>query len=56
MALLVRGPAFQVLQAAGNLIWLGAVVVWVMLLARSWRGETWRVPLAGDLAEKIAGR
>ena len=56
VALLVRGHAFQVLQAAGNLLWLVAVAVWVVLLAKCWRGETWRVPLAGDLAEKIAGR
>jgi len=23
-------------------------------LLKAWRGETWRVPLAGDLAKKIA--
>jgi len=27
----------------------------LLLLLRTWRGETWRLPIAGDLAVKIAG-
>ena len=55
LALLTGARAFQALQAAGNLIWLGAIGLWIVLLLKAWRGETWRVPLAGDLADKIAG-
>jgi uncharacterized membrane protein len=32
---------------------VAAVVLWLMLLVRTWRGETWRVPIAGDLASRI---
>ena len=56
LALLTAGRAFQALQAVGNLIWLGAMGVWMILLVTTWRGSGWRIPLAGDLAETIAGR
>jgi len=55
MAFLVTGPSFQLLQAAGNVVWLGAVALWLVLLLKTWRGETWRVPVIADLADKIAG-
>ena len=46
--------AFQLFQAVGNLLWLGTVVLWLYLLLKAYRGETWRIPVAGDLAVKIA--
>lgn len=55
-ALLVPGLAFQLVQTVGNLVWLGAVALWVVLLVRTWRGDSWRVPLVGAWAERIAGR
>jgi uncharacterized membrane protein len=55
VAFFVAGPSFRLLQAAGNVVWLGAVALWLVLLLRTWRGETWRVPMAADLADKIAG-
>jgi uncharacterized membrane protein len=48
-------PAFfQIVQLIGNGMWLASVGLWLYLLLTTWRGETWRVPLAGDLAQKIA--
>jgi uncharacterized membrane protein len=47
-------PTFQFVQTIANVLWLAAVVLWLYLLLTAWRGETWRVPLAGDLAKKIA--
>jgi uncharacterized membrane protein len=47
-------PTFQLEQMISNVLWLAAVVLWLYLLLKTWRGETWRVPLAGDLAKKIA--
>lgn len=55
VALFVAAPTFQMLQAVGNAIWFAAVLLWLVLLVKAWRGETWRVPIAGDLALKIAG-
>ena len=51
-----RAATSRLLQAVGNALWLGAVVLWLFLLVKTWRGETWRVPVAGDLAVKIASR
>jgi uncharacterized membrane protein len=47
---------FQIVQMIGNVLWLAAAVLWLYLLLTTWQGETWRVPLAGDLAGKIASR
>ena len=54
VAFFVAASTFQMLQAIGNLIWFAAVLLWLFLLVKAWRGETWRVPVAGDLAMKIA--
>lgn len=54
VALLLAVPAFQLVQAFGNVLWLAAVALWLYLLVTTWRGETWKVPLAGDLARRIA--
>ena len=56
VAFVVAAQTFQMLQAIGNALWFGAVVLWLFLLVKTWRGETWRVPVAGDLAFKIASR
>jgi uncharacterized membrane protein len=48
--------AFQAVQLLGYVVWLAAVLIWVVLMYRTYNGETWRVPLAGDLAAKIAAR
>jgi uncharacterized membrane protein len=54
IAFVVATPTFQMIQAFGNALWFGAVLLWLVLLVKTWRGETWRVPVAGDLAVKIA--
>ena len=56
VAFMVAVPSFQLLQAVGNALWLAAVLLWLVLMLKTWRGETLRVPGASDLARKIAGR
>ena len=53
IAFFVAAPTFQMLQSIGNVIWFAAVVLWLFLLLKTWQGETWRVPIAGQLAMKI---
>jgi len=55
VAFFVAAPTFQTLQGIGNAIWFAAVLLWLLLLVKTWRGETWRLPIAGELAGKIAG-
>ena len=54
VAFVVATPSFQIIQALGNALWFGAVLLWLFLLIKTWRGETWRVPMAGDLALKLS--
>ncbi len=56
VAFFVATPQFQMLQSIGNAVWLVAVLLWLFLLLKAWQGEAWRVPIAGDLAFKIAGK
>ena len=56
VAFFVAAPTFQLMQAIGNALWFGAVLLWLFLLVKTWRGETLRIPVAGDLAMKIASR
>lgn len=55
LAFFVTGPSFRLLQAAGNIVWLATVALWLVLMLKSWRGEVWRVPGVADLADRIAG-
>ena len=54
IVLVVATTRFQMVQAVGYTIWFAAVLLWLFLLMKTWRGETWRVPIAGDLATKLA--
>lgn len=54
--LMVSGSAFQAARMLVYLVWLAAVVLWLVLMYRTYTGETWRVPLAGALAARIAAR
>lgn len=54
VALVAGGPLFRVLQGAGNIVWLGAVLLWAALVVRTARGDTWRLPIAATLADRLA--
>ena len=54
--LIVSGAAFQAARALVYVIWIVAVAIWLVLMYRTYQGQTWRVPLAGGLAAKIAAR
>jgi uncharacterized membrane protein len=54
--LMVSSGAFQAARMLVYLVWLAAVAIWLLLMYRTYQGQTWRVPLAGDLAARIAAR
>ena len=54
--LVVSASAFQAARLLVYLVWIGAVGLWVVLMVQTLRGETWRVPIASDLADRIADR
>lgn len=54
IAFFIAVPNFPLVQTIGNVLWLAAVALWLFLLLKTWQGEIWQVPLAGDLAKKLA--
>lgn len=36
----------------GNLLWLVSIVLWVILMVKAYQGEYFKLPIAGDIAEK----
>lgn len=54
--LVISTNAFQAARVVVYLVWMVAVAIWLLLMYRTFKGETWRVPFAGDLAAKIAAR
>jgi uncharacterized membrane protein len=54
--LVVSAAAFQTARLFVYVVWIAAVALWLLLMLRTFKGETWRVPIASDLAARIAGR
>ena len=54
--LIVSSGAFQAARVLVYLVWIGAVGIWLVLMYRTFNGQTWRVPLVSNLAAKIAAR
>lgn len=52
--LVVSASAFQVARLLVYLVWIAAVGIWLVLMLRTFKGETWRVPFVADLADRIA--
>jgi uncharacterized membrane protein len=38
------------------LVWILTVILWIILMIQAGTGKMWKVPLAGDWAEKMANR
>lgn len=53
MSLFLAPSFFQTLLSVNSLIWLAAVIVWAVLMVQTVRGETVRVPLLADLADRL---
>lgn len=54
--LVVSSAAFQAARLLVYLVWIGAVGLWLLLMFRTFNGQTWRVPVVGDLAAKMVDR
>jgi uncharacterized membrane protein len=54
--LVVSAAAFQAARLLVYVVWIGAVAVWMLLMLKTFQGETWRVPFASDLAARLSER
>lgn len=56
VSIVVSATAFKVLLYFGWGAWAGWIVLWIVCLVRAFSGGAWKLPLAGDWAEKrVAG-
>lgn len=53
--LFVVPSVFLSIWPLNYLVWIVAVGVWLVLMLRAFRGETWRVPGAAELADRLVG-
>ena len=45
--------AFTFLAILVVLTWVTAMVLWAIVMFRAGQGELWRIPVAGELAERL---
>ena len=54
--LVVSAAAFQAARLLVYLVWFAAVAIWLLLMLKTFQGETWRVPFASELADRLSER
>jgi uncharacterized membrane protein len=54
MSLFMAPSFFRTILSLNSLVWLGAVILWAVLMVQALRGETVRVPLIADLADRLS--
>ncbi len=50
----VNGLAVMVRVATG--VWVALLVLWALCLWQAWKGRAWKLPIAGEWAERLATR
>mgnify|MGYP001075015846 CR=1 FL=1 len=36
----------------GAILWIGTLILWILLMVKAYQGERFKLPIAGDIAEK----
>ena len=54
MSLFVAPAFFHTIVSINSLIWLACVILWAVLMVQTLRGETVRVPLVAELADRLS--
>jgi uncharacterized membrane protein len=39
----------------GWIIWIIAIIIWIICMVKAYQGQAFKLPIAGDIAEKQAG-
>ena len=56
VALFVSATAVSLMIGVATVIWIVLLIVWVICLWKAFSGGRWKLPLAGDYAERLATR
>ena len=43
---------FQFLALISKLLWFAALILWIILMIKAYQGDYFKLPIAGDIAEK----
>jgi uncharacterized membrane protein len=54
-SLIVSARAFFVLYLVAGLVWASWVVCWVICMVQAFNGRRWKLPIAGEYAERFSG-
>jgi uncharacterized membrane protein len=46
------GFLYPIFSLLSGLIWLAALILWIILMIKAYQGEHFKLPIAGDIAEK----
>ena len=55
-SLFISATAVSFIVRISTVIWLGLIVTWAICLWKAYGGGRWKLPLAGDMAERISNR
>ena len=55
-ALFVSAALVTVMFAVASVLWIVLAIVWAICVWKAYSGERWRLPLAGDYAERFTTR
>lgn len=53
-SLIVSARAFFFLYLVAGLVWASWVVCWVICMVQAFNGRRWKLPIAGDYAERFS--
>ncbi|HYT68614.1 MAG TPA: hypothetical protein VEL51_19465 [Vicinamibacterales bacterium] len=53
IALFISATAVSVMLDVARVIWIVLVIVWALCLWKALAGERWKLPLAGDYADRF---
>lgn len=37
-----------------TILWIGTLVIWILLMVKAYQGERFKLPIAGNLAERYS--
>lgn len=52
-AIVISAALFKALLYTGWAVWIAWIVLWVLCIVKAYQGQRWKLPLAGDYAERI---
>ena len=55
-AFFISATAVSVMFTVATVIWVVLLIVWAVCIWKAAMGERWHLPLAGDVADRLAGK